>query len=664
MERQKRAFKVSISYKLGFAFLVALLIPTLLIAFTSYFSAKNEIEAKINSSETQSVSSVDMFINKHVSPIVNDVEYFASVFNQSDWNTNGDWSSMLTKLEQYFETSEGIVSSFVGTKDGDMIQHPDLGLMNDPDFDPRTRPWYQNAEANPGQYIIATPHQAASTGDWVVTISKQLEDGSGVFAVNLGMDALFNIVSGIQVGEQGYPFLMSSSQTIIAHPTLEGGSDVSEHAWAKQMLEIEKGSFEYEFEGSDKKMYVATNELTGWQIGGTMFKSEISQATAPIWKTTMYVVIASLLILGVFFLIIVRSITTPLKQISDAAVVMSSGDLRTTVTINKRDEIGVVGRAFNKMGGMLSSIIKKIHDQSSVISASSEELSATLSENRRASEHIALAMNDVQGGFEQQSEKLSKSFKSLQKVSNNIHLISDNTVQVTASAQHAVSAAEIGHDIVISTQQQMSAIEGTFNRLSSDISTVNTYANEINEIVNVITSIADQTNLLALNASIEAARAGEHGKGFAVVAEEVRKLAEQTNNSSIQVKEIITAIQRESSKSVESMNDSLGEVSKGLEMFAQTETNFLQVKQFIQNLTEQLVDIQDRASLIARDSDFVVGDIQVVEDISAKSQDLLQSVATSTEAQLCSIEEISATAEALEAIVEDLLTEVSVFKTK
>ena len=112
------------------------------------------------------------------------------------------------------------------------------------------------------------------------------------------------------------------------------------------------------------------------------------------------------------------------------------------------------------------------------------------------------------------------------------------------------------------------------------------------------------------------------------------------------------------------MNDSLGEVSKGLEMFAQTETNFLQVKQFIETLTEQLVDIQDRAHSIARDSDFVVGDIQVVEDISGKSQSLLQAVATSTEAQLCSIEEISATAEALEAIVDDLLTEVSVFKTK
>lgn len=663
MEKQKKAFKISINIKLGFAFLIALLIPTLLIAFTSYFSAKNEIEAKINSSGLQSVSTVDAFIDNHVSPIVSDVEYFASVFKQSDWDTEREWEPILTMLEQYFETSKGIVSAFVGTKNGDMIQYPDLGLMNDPKFDPRTRAWYQNAEENPGKYMIATPHQSASTGDWVVTVSKQLADGSGVYAVNLGMNALFEIINGIQVGEQGYPFLMTTNKTIIAHPTLEGGSDVSKEIWANEMLTSENGSFDYLFEGSDKKMYVATNDLTGWKIGGTMFKSEIAQATAPILKATLYVVIAALLILGLFLIIIIRSITKPLKQISKAAVVMSSGDLRTTLTIEKSDEIGILSRSFTKMGGMLSSIIKQIHEQSSVISASSEELAATLAENRKSSEQIALAMNDVQDGFEKQTQKLTKSFQSLRKVSNNIHSIEDNTALVTSSAQNAVSAAEVGHSIVISTQQQMANIEDTFNRLSSDIGTVNTYANEINEIVNVITSIADQTNLLALNASIEAARAGEHGKGFAVVADEVRKLAEQTNHSSIQVKEIITAIQRESSKSVESMNDSLGEVSKGLEMFAQTEANFLQVKQFIENITEQLVDIQDRAHSIARDSDFVVGDIQVVEDISGNSQSLLQAVATSTEAQLCSIEEISATAEALEAIVDDLLTEVSVFKT-
>ena len=208
----------------------------------------------------------------------------------------------------------------------------------------------------------------------------------------------------------------------------------------------------------------------------------------------------------------------------------------------------------------------------------------------------------------------------------------------------------------------MATIEDTFNELSTDIGTVNTYANEINEIVNVITSISDQTNLLALNAAIEAARAGEAGKGFAVVADEVRKLAEQTNNSSIQVKEIITAIQRESSKSVQSMKNSLTEVNKGLEMFAQTETNFLEVKSFIEEITDQLETVQMRAQKIAHNSEQVVTDMQVVERISNESHEQIETVSAASEAQLCSIEEISATAAALEKIAEDLLEEVRSFK--
>ena len=99
MDKKSKKQKIySINMKLGFGFLVALLIPSLLIASTSYFSAKNEIEDKIELSEIQSVATVNEFINKHVEPITNDVDYFANYFKQSDWASE-DWTPILSKLE-------------------------------------------------------------------------------------------------------------------------------------------------------------------------------------------------------------------------------------------------------------------------------------------------------------------------------------------------------------------------------------------------------------------------------------------------------------------------------------------------------------------------------------------------------------------------------------
>lgn len=330
----KKYIKASINYKLGFAFFIALLVPTLLVAAVSFFSAKSEIEEKIHVSEVQSVETVDAFINKHVTPIVSDTHYLSEKFTEPGWKAD-DWTLILTNLEQYFETSQGTVSTFIGTTDGDMIQYPDLGLMNNPDFDPRTRAWYEMAMEQPGEVIISDPHQSASTGDWVITISKQLKDGSGVVATNLGMDSLFDLINGIKVGEEGYPFLMTSSQVMIVHPSIESGTDVASEPWAQQAITTQNTTFDYDFDGEPKQMYTQTNELTNWTIGGTMFKSEVSNAINPILYSTIVVVSLSLLILGVFLIVIIRSITKPLKEITEVAVVMSSGDLTATPTVKK-----------------------------------------------------------------------------------------------------------------------------------------------------------------------------------------------------------------------------------------------------------------------------------------------------------------------------------------
>jgi len=110
------------------------------------------------------------------------------------------------------------------------------------------------------------------------------------------------------------------------------------------------------------------------------------------------------------------------------------------------------------------------------------------------------------------------------------------------------------------------------------------------------------------------------------------------------------------------MNNSVGEVEKGLKMFAQTETNFMEIKQFINEITAQLHDVQERAKTISHHSEQVVSDMTIVSDISAKSKKEIDDISSATEEQLCSMEEISATADALEQIVEELLKEIEKFQ--
>lgn len=651
---------MTIGKKLGLTFFFALIIPSLLIAITSYSVAKNEIYDTMHTSASQNVAVVDEFINKHIQPIVEDVTYFGNSLTKTTISQE-ERATLLQSMQQYFDTSKGLVSSFIGTGNGEMIQVPNLGLSGKKDFDPRTRDWYKNAIEAQGEVVISDPHKSASTGDWVVTISKEIKNADGVFAVNLKMEELANLIGTIHIGNEGYAFLVSRNQAIISHPTIEVCTDISDETWASAMLEGTDKFINYRVDNEEKQMFVQKNALTGWHVGGAMTESEISNATKPIFISTFIVVCLSIALFGAILYVIIRTITRSLGAMIEAAKTMSAGDLRAKVVSKKKDEIGVLGKAFQKMSDSLRDVLSHIHEKSTSLLASSEELSAVTDENSRATERVSQAAIAVSEGIDKQTAKLVASFDTLEQVSDDIHQIYENTNSLTQKAEKAEVTADIGQNVVASTQKQMRTIEGKINELSTDITTVNTYVKEIDEILAVITSISEQTNLLALNAAIEAARAGEHGKGFAVVADEVRKLAEQTNQSSSQVRQIITAIQREASKLATSMDTSHSEVTKGLQMFTQSEENFHEMKTFIEEINDQLHDVLEKSKTISANSHQVVGDMKVIEDISLSSKDEVEAMAQATVKQASAMQEIAATAEALEKYAEELQEEVRIF---
>ena len=152
-------------------------------------------------------------------------------------------------------------------------------------------------------------------------------------------------------------------------------------------------------------MAFTTNKLTGWKIEGSMELNEIKDASQPVLTMGMIVLAASIIIGGILILLIVRSITSPLKRLVRSSKQISGGDLTETIDIRSKDELGELGASFNEMGESLRGLISAIQNSVDNVAASSEELTASASQTSKATEHITMAIEQFSNGNEEQSEK-------------------------------------------------------------------------------------------------------------------------------------------------------------------------------------------------------------------------------------------------------------------
>lgn len=185
---------------------------------------------------------------------------------------------------------------------------------------------------------------------------------------------------------------------------------------------------------------------------------------------------------------------------------------------------------------------------------------------------------------------------------------------------------------------------------------------QIGEIVGLISTIAGQTNLLALNAAIEAARAGEQGRGFAVVAEEVRKLAEQSEQAAHQIKNLVGSNHTSIGNVVGAIDTAISKISQGVELVNVAGTNFGAIHGQIGQVTEQVRIIAKAIGEAATGSQRIVSSIKEVENLSRDAAAESQNVSAATEEQSASMEEIAASSQALAKLAQELQMAVAKFK--
>lgn len=648
---KKLLSRLSIKLKLILAFSIVLTVPTIIVGLISYSNAKNSVEEEILDGFTSNLNLLNSTINNLFEMKIHDINTF-SLNSESN-------ISLEDQFRNYIELHKEVQNIYIGTNSGYFFIHPKVEVASD--YDPTTRNWYKKAMEQKGEIYISEPFHSQVTDEYVVTIAKPMNDGSGVVALDLPLTYLHGLINDVKIGNNGYAVLLDESRKYISHPTRNQG-ELAEDTFIDQIYEKESDRLHFSFNGSKRVGAFSTNEITGWKIVGAVDQSEITETATPILTKTIIVIALSTIIGFILVFFITRSIIKPIEELKEKALILSTGDLTTEIDIQSKDEVGQLGNAFKEMQQSLIQLVKEVDQNSIQVAANAEQLTASAEQTTAATNQVAIAIQEVASNSEKQTVGMEKNSESIEEVSVGVSRIAENSVKVSELAYSTSVQAEEGGKAIENTVNQMKSISTSVEESNQIIQTLYDRSKEVSSILDAITEISDQTNLLALNAAIEAARAGEHGKGFAVVAEEVRKLAEQSQTSAKEIFEIIQRIQEDTRNTVNIMLQVTDDVNNGVKVSEDAIQKFEQILKGTREMTPQIEEVSATAQQMTASLQEVASIETELVMVAKENAATSEEVAASSEEQLASMEEIEASAQSLADMADQLKDTISKFK--
>ncbi len=324
-----------------------------------------------------------------------------------------------------------------------------------------------------------------------------------------------------------------------------------------------------------------------------------------------------------------NEMTGYLKATADVAQAIAGGDL--SVAFAPRSERDALGTALAEMTHGLRSLVGSINDATGAMNDSTRRIADTSESAGRSVNEVSSAITDVAHGNERQVASVDEARRVAEQVAAAAESGAEIAQRTAEAVENARTVASGGADAVARAAAAMGAVRESSEAATEAISQLGEKSDQIGGITRTITAIAEQTNLLALNAAIEAARAGEQGKGFAVVAEEVRKLAEESQDAAATISALINEIQAETAATVAVVEAGKERSSQSTAVVEEAREAFLALGQSVADMSGRVEEIAAVVEEIATGAHTVHENIEVVATIAEESSAAAEEVSASAQ---------------------------------
>lgn len=532
-------------------------------------------------------------------------------------------------LERAVETTRhliqnvgGIESIFIGLKDGRAIEGG--GYVANFNGKALNREWYTRIFYDNEKRVITKAYQNALTKQNVLSFVVPIYHNNqpvAVLAIDVNLNNITDFITSLISDNKTFVYradgyIMSSQDTQLV------GKNMFEVR--PQYKQVNNGISRFKYEVNDQIISVVTNKLSvrNWTVASYEYEHDINAASyANLIRSFMFLCIAVMVAIVIFYGFIVKYIYAPIggepEDISHLMEKMARGDL-SAVSATDKTTTGIHASMLILLGE-LQAVVQQTHAISDNVSSASVELAAVMVEAATNSQHEIAQIEQVATAINELSSTAAE-------VSLNASIAED-------AANKAIDSVNRGNDALQESDAITQRIEESVQESTLMVNKLRTYSVEIGSVVDVINTISQQTNLLALNAAIEAARAGEQGRGFAVVADEVRALAAKTQQSTVNIQEIITKLQAQSEKADRYMNSNV-ELFQDSRLIAETVRHcFTDISDSVSQISdmntqvstasqEQSTVTQDIAANVMQVADMVTQNVAGIDQSNQASEEL------------------------------------------